>query len=159
MTYPVNEGGAGRKGGRQRKKRVYLSRPEEEIPTKRANGSPFNQIWHNNEPLILTFVAEVPKEKSHCSHCGTEFPRGILCIIPFDVVLSHRERWSYYNRETKEYCPSPVGKKTIKYYCIKETCIKARFPYFTSDLLEIPETMVLKHGHKALLREQLKVLL
>ena len=53
MTYPANEGGAGRKGGWQRKKRVYLSEPEVENPSKRTNSSPFSQIWHNNEPLYL----------------------------------------------------------------------------------------------------------
>ena len=55
----------------------------------------------NNEPLVVTSVNDVPAEKNRCSHCGNEFPRGILSIIPYDIVLSHRERWEYLNRHRK----------------------------------------------------------
>lgn len=164
ITYPETNGGAGRKGGRKRKGRVYLQRPEVPAPSKRgATGdqSPFTEIWHNNEPLIMVKIDDIPLQKNACGYCGREFPRGFLCCIPFDVALSHRERWEYFDKDAKEgeprYKQSPYGKKTTRYYCISNNCIFNRFPYFQSDLFEKPEDLELRESHKKLLSEQLSV--
>ena len=156
LTYPQNDGGAGRKGGRKRKSRIYLPPPEDAIPRKKANDPPFTEIWHNNEPFLLAYTRDVPEGKSQCNHCGIEFPRNNLSVIPCNIVISHRERWRYWERQKKEFCSSPVGLKTTKYYCIKESCIKRRFPYFNKNLLDTT-SVELKQGHKVLLRRELDV--
>ena len=111
---------------------------------------------------MVIAVKNIPVEKSSCGYCGKEFPRGILAIQPFDIALSHRERWQYLNRNTSgkdepKYLPSPRGKMTLRYYCIHDNCIFKRFPYFRSELLEIPGDIILKESHRKLLREQLSV--
>lgn len=161
VTYPRDNSGVGRKGGRKRQSRIFISRPEE-VNTNQSSGSPFNQVWHNNEPLVVTYTTAVPKEKNLCKYCGNEFPRGQLSIVPFDVVLSHQERWEYRNpskcSKEPKYLKSPPGKYTTNFYCIKKECVSNRFPYFRSDLLKIHNAVSLKEGHKVLLEEQLGVI-
>lgn len=162
ITYPERKDGAGRKGGRKRNARIYLERPEDVIPAKKSDVSPFTKVWHNNEPLVLTKVEAIPTEKSRCSYCGQEFPRGFLAILPFDVALSHRERWEYLNKERRDesdpiYLQSPAGRMTTKYYCVKRECVFKRFPYFQSELLSLPDDIQVRDSHKNLLREQLDV--
>ena len=133
---------------------------EEVSPSKRSTRQPFTEAWHNNEPLVLTFAEDVPDKKRRCGHCGFDFPSSILAVIPFDVVLSHMERWIYKNPDKssdQKFLVSAPGSKTKRYYCIKQECIFKRFPYFRGELLQIPEGMELKFGHKKLLREQLNV--
>ncbi len=156
-TYPNSDRGAGRKGGRKRKTRVYLNAPEEPQVKKNEMSNPFTEVWHNNEPLVLTRSSEVPAEK-RCGHCGGEFPRGILACRPFDIALSHSERWQYLNRQRSEPSePKYLPSHTTRYYCIKRNCIFKRFPYFKSQLLLVPENMELWPSHKKLLKEQLDV--
>ena len=165
LTYPVEDTGAGRKGGRKRKERLYINEDEQQ-PKKKPVTAAFTEIWHNNEPLILVNTNEVPvdKNKSRCGHCGIEFPRGFLQIVPYDVVISHEERWQYFNRSRTnpaepKFLPSPHGKTTTKYHCVKRDCIFRRFPYFKCELFQVSETVDLKVGHKVLLREQLDVII
>jgi len=50
-------------------------------------------------------------------------------ISPFDIILSHEEKWLYPD-------PKDPGRKlpsvhhTTKFYCITKSCIKTRFPPF-----------------------------
>ena len=163
ITYPESKGGEGRKGGKKRKSRIYVERQEGEAPSKKPNDPLFTKVWHNNEPLLVIKTRDVPAEKSRCGYCGTEFPCGILSIVPFDIALSHKERWEYRNKNRSspsepEFLQSPHGEKTTRYYCIKKDCIIKRFPYFKVELLEIPDDVVLKDAHKKLLRDQLGLL-
>eukprot|EP00112_Aurelia_sp_Birch-Aquarium-sp1_P019300 Seg4749.2 transcript_id=Seg4749.2/GoldUCD/mRNA.D3Y31 product="hypothetical protein" protein_id=Seg4749.2/GoldUCD/D3Y31 len=64
ITYPESDGGAGRKGGRKRKHRIYINREEEEGAAKRVSSSPFTEIFHNNKPLILCNINDVPQDKN-----------------------------------------------------------------------------------------------
>ena len=164
VTYPSAAGGAGRKGKLSRKSRQYA------VKTTDGNGNttsisqqaPFTKIWHNNEPLIIQRVADIPEEKSRCGYCGNDFPRGRLSYIPFDVAIAHKERWEYLNRQRKSdddpfYLPSPHGKMTTRYYCVRRACVTKRFPYFTKDLVEVGENVNISQSHKNLLKEELDI--
>lgn len=162
ITYPQLDGGAGRKGGRKRKQRIYVSQPENSAAKKPSNGSPFTEIWHNNNPLVLKRTDAIPPEKNRCGYCGGEFPRGILVCRPYDIVLSHSERWQYPNKQRSgpndpKFLPSPAGRLTVRFYCVKHECIFKRFPYFRKELVEIPDELELWPSHKKLLNEQLNL--
>ena len=82
ITYPLNAKGSGQKGGQKRRQRLYHpEKPFQGRDEENASKNPFTQIWHNNNPL----------NKNSCGYCGTEFPRGPLAIVPFDIVISHKE--------------------------------------------------------------------
>ena len=49
---------------------------EEKKSCTQENLQPFTEIWHDNEPLILTQVKDVPIEKNVGAYCQNEFPRG-----------------------------------------------------------------------------------
>ena len=79
-------------------------------------------------------------------------------VIPYDIVLSHKERWMYRNpKKPSEKLPS--AKFTKKLYSVKSTCviITSRFPYFASSYLEIPTKVreALKDAHMKLLQVEL----
>ena len=129
-----------------------------------TSAQPFSEIWHNNEPLIITSIHDVPLQKNSRGHCGNEFPRGPLAIIPFDIIVSHRERWEYLNRNRTEpdepkFLKSPFGKLTTRFYCVKSNCIKKRFPYYKKELVEISHNLTLIESHKQLLRHELELTL
>ena len=158
VTYPIKLGGEGRKGGQKRRQRLY----EEKKSCTHENLQPFTEVWHNNEPLILSQVKDVPIEKNVCAYCQNEFPRGQLAIVPFDIVISHKERWLYLNRNCYAdsqplYIASSVKKLTNKYYCIRRKCIYNRFPYFTAQLLKVKDGTILTGSHKKIIKEQLDV--
>ena len=82
--------GAGRKGQQQRRVRKYDSGTER----KPSEGtSPFTEIWHNNKPLQVIRVRDIPENKCVCSCCGNEFPCGPIAVVQFDITLAHEERW------------------------------------------------------------------
>ena len=92
---------------------------------------PFTKIHHNNQPLKVCFLTDEVKAIS-CKQCGKEFPRR-KNVIPFDIVLSHEEKWMYPDANNPgEKLPS--SKYTTKFYCVDSRCIKARFPYFEPKL-------------------------
>ena len=163
LTYPEKVGGSGRKGKQSRRSRIY-SEKSQGITQTRNDRQPFTQFWHNNEPLVLCQVTDVPIEKNRCTYCGNEFPRGILSIAPYDIVLMHRERWEYFNRNRKSdadpvYLKSPPNKLTSKYYCVNRDCVLKRFPYFKAELVDILSTILVKRkdGHRKILKEQLGI--
>ena len=125
----------GKKGGSHknpwRPSRAKSTQGTSQSPNER----PFTEIHHNNKSLVLCFLEDVPNAKE-CRQCRFEFPRRKK-IIPFDVVLSHEEKWSYPDpKQPGRKLPST--KYTTKYYCLKGECIKKRFPYYESSLLKIP---------------------
>ena len=148
LTYPEHRG-VGRKGKQRRRQRVY----ENNRAANTASQQPFTEVWHNNEPFFICKTTEIPVQKNFCFSCKKEFPRGILSIIPFDIVMKHQERWQYRNKSGKpEYLPS--NKLTTRYYCIRSECILNRFPYFREELLRIIPGLVLHESHKNLVRDQ-----
>jgi hypothetical protein len=52
--------------------------------------------------------------------------------VPYDMVLSHEEKWMHPNRKL------PSAKNTVKFYCVKCSCIKECFPYYNYLLIQIP---------------------
>lgn len=94
----------------------------------------FREIHHNDRPLKACFLSEEPKAKD-CRHCRTELLRRTM-IVPFNLVLSHEEKWPYSD-------PNNAGNKLLsekyrtKYYCIRRrNCIIIRFPHFNGKYLE-----------------------
>ena len=115
---------------------------------------PFTKIHHNNQPLKVCFLTDEVKAIS-CKQCGKEFPRR-KTVIPFDIVLSHEEKWMYPDANNPgEKLPS--SKYTTKFYCVDSRCIKARFPYFEPKLYLETKSVEqrLKESHRTLLRKEL----
>ena len=155
LTYPLNEGGAGRKGGQKQRERKYQ---QEEIHT---SNQLFSEIWHNNEPFEITFVIDIQIERNFCNYCRNEFPRGPFLIVPYDIAIKPKERWKYLNRNRKSeseplYLPSSAKKLTTRFYRIRRRCIFNRFPYFKAELLK-HEHIALTKIHKKILKEQVDV--
>ena len=120
ITYIIKPGSEGRKGGQKRREWLY----KEKKSCTQDNLQPFTEVWYNNEPLILTQFKDFPIDKNICAYCQNEFPRGQLVIVPFDIVLLHKEGKLYLNRNRSAdsqplYIASSVKMLTNKYYCIR----------------------------------------
>ena len=66
---------------------------------------------------------DIPIERSLSAYCQKEFLCGPLAVVPFDIVVAHRERSGYMNHNRTSdtellYIPSSVKKLTTKHYCI-----------------------------------------
>ena len=133
-------------------------------------GNPFTEIWHNNHPFVLTYTNEISGNKAQnnrkfCTTCGIDFPdMPALRIAPYDVCLAHEEAWIRPNPDwypgalVPKGLPSPRGKLTKKYYCVKNTCILARFPYFNKELIILGNVNP-SVGHKNLLNREFGLVL
>ena len=103
---------------------------------ERQAQSPFTEIWHNNHPLVIYSVSQVPLNKNQYGYCGKDFARGPLAIVPFDIVIKNKERWQYLNQNRISeldpvYLPSSSKTPTTRFHCIRTKCIQSRIPYFT----------------------------
>ena len=114
---------------------------------------PYTEIHHNDNPLNVVFLTDAPKADA-CRQCRIHFPRRKK-IAPFDIVLSHKEKWLYTDKEDGRKRQSAYF--TEKYYCIKRSCITTRFPYFDSSYIDINEASwdKLEELHLDLLRDEL----
>lgn len=54
----------------------------------------YSALHHNSNRFYLQFLSSVPPNCTHCKSCDVEFCKRKR-VIPFDMVLSHRERWYY----------------------------------------------------------------
>ena len=84
-------------------------------------------------PFGISFLEDVPKPQE-CRKCRTGFIKRTK-IITFDIVLGHKERS----------------------YCVRQSCIMERFPYFNASFLEIPSQTKekLQLSHYNILEEEL----
>ena len=155
----MNSLGVGRKGQKQRRMRQYHSSNK---VTSSIHQSPFSEIWHNNKPLEILYVRDIPESKCFCTYCSNEFPRGPVSVAPFfDIALSHEERWKYLNCNRKspndpEYLACAINKYTKRFYCVRKECFYGRFPYFSSNFITYANVN-LNISHKQLLKEQLNI--
>ena len=145
--------GAGRKGQVKRRKRNYDIVVS---PTNQQNlpRPVFTQIWHNNYPLELCSVREIPEDKV-CGYCQTAFPSLVpIKSIPYDIAIRHKEKWLYPNQ--KSSTPSHFVSRyfTYRYYCVKHDCIINRFPYFVKEILQKASDVNLDDSHLKLIKEQ-----
>ena len=151
---------AGKKGGKH--KNPWRPR-QHSTPTAETHGAveidgipdrPFSDIHHNNLPFVVCFLTDEPKAKE-CRQCGVEFPRYQL-IRPFDIVISHKEKWTYTTKEepNKRHISA---KYTTKYYCVQACCILRRFDYFNASLIKVDDGIKhrLSYSHKQLLKREL----
>ena len=135
LVGPEAEEGAGKKRG---KAKNHWRLPRQDSSGTTRSGvvdSPFTKVYHNNRPLLLCFLQDCPKAIK-CKQCLFEFPRRPI-ILPLDILLVHEERWMYPDPNNKGQ-QLPSAKYTTKFYCVKRSCILARFPYFNNTFLEIP---------------------
>ena len=109
------------------------------------------KIHHNDKPFLVCFLEEAPKA-TECRKCKTGFIR--TKIIPFDIVLSHEERWMYPDpKDRSKWLPS--ASTTVKYYCVRKSCVVDRFPYFNASFV-LPSTKdKLLTSHVKILKEEL----
>ena len=122
-----------------------------EASARLSHSHPFSEIHHNNIPLVVCFLRDETKA-TECRQCRMAFPRRQK-IVPYNIVLSHEERWMYPAQGIK----LPSAKYTKKFYCVKRSCITKRFPYFHPSFIEIPEEVKvdLRDSHLEILREEL----
>ena len=96
---------------------------------------------------MIFSVTQVSLNKNQCGYCGKKIPRGPLAIVPFDIVIEHKERWQYLNRNrTSEldpvYLPSSSKIPTARFYCIITKCIHSRSSLNFSRLSGIGQGLV-----------------
>ena len=144
----------GKKGGSHKNPWRPSRAKSTQVTSQSASERPFTEIHHNNNSFILRFLDDVPQANEY-RQCRIESPRRKK-IIPFDVILSHEEKW-YYPDKHHPGRKLPSTKHTTKYYCVKGSCIKKRFPYYDSSLLEIPPEARsrLQQSHFDLLRREI----
>ena len=103
---------AGKKGGAHKNRwRPSVQNSSGTPPARAAQGRPFTEIHHNNEPLVVCFLSEEPRA-AECKQCGTAFPRRVL-VAPYDIMLLHSEKWMYPDPK----CPNnklPSSRFTTK---------------------------------------------
>ena len=93
ITYPLNAKGSGQKGGQKHSQPLcHPEKPFQGRDEENASKNLFTQIWRNNNPLVICSLKSVPLKTNSYGYCGTEFPRGPLVIVPFDIVINHKER-------------------------------------------------------------------
>ena len=160
----VNKGVAGKKGATNR----YRYRPprSQEQSTNRSviNQGPtaptaptcyaYQEIHHNDNPFILRIL---PKEAKTCKQCRNDFCHRFR-IIPNDLVFEHHERFYYpLNGDWKKKQVST--KEARRFYHADLSCLRARFPYFTTDYIVIPPEVreMLHESHKAYLRSHFSI--
>ena len=69
---------------------------------------------------MICSVSQVPLDKNKCGYCGKEFPRDSLAIVPFDIVIKHKEGWQYLNQNRISeldtvYLPSSSKTPTTRF--------------------------------------------
>ena len=77
-------------------------------------------------------------------------------IMPFNIVLSHEEKWLYPHPDNPRQ-KLPSTKHTTKYYCVKLACIMNRFPYFDPSFVDVSvkERSRWQKSHLDLLKSEL----
>lgn len=108
----------------------------------------YKEIHHNDNPFVLRIL---PKQAKRCTQCKTDFCHRVR-VIPNDLVFEHLERYYFpLNGDWKQKQAST--KEVTKYYHADLACMKARFPYFTTEYVAIPPEVlsVLHESHKTYL--------
>ena len=150
----VNKTVAGKKGSTCRY--PYCPQPsvQQQSFTERASQQPagqmYTQIHHNDNPFVLRIL---PKDAKSCKQCKNDFCHR-LQTAPFDLIFEHKERFYFpVNGDWKNKQVS--NREATRYYHADYNCVKARFPYFTNDYIEIPPDVraILRESHKDHLRE------
>lgn len=70
--------------------------------------------------------------------------------------MSHEERWMYPDpKDRTNWLPS--ASTTVEYYCIRESRVVERFPYFNASFVEVPPSTKEKllTTHVQILKEEL----
>ena len=152
--HSVNHEVAGKKGGKNK----FQYRQWDRNSCDRAEadaGQGYTQIHHNDHPFTLQMLSGVHKS---CKSCDRDFCHKRR-IIPFDLVVSHPERW-YYPVNGDWSNKRATTRETTRYYHASQACILKRFPYFSADeYLEIPPNTaaLLKESHRAYLSAEFGV--
>ena len=163
---------------RHKPSKSNLVEPQQMLRKRKAEATeplgdwPGEKRWQHKQPTghilpwstVLSITTTNPSSyvsyqispKRQCRQCHSEFPHRKQ-VIPYNIVLSHEERWMYPNpQKTSEKLPA--AKFTKKFYCAKSICVASRFPYFDSTYLEIPTKVreALKDAHMKLIQVELR---
>ena len=143
----ARSGGTGRKGNIGRKSRTY------DNGGLHVQKCVFSEFWHNNNPLEICMVETIPDDKRYSEKtCNMLFPRGRIGSKALTIAISHKDNWLWPDASTGELRLSK--KLTTKYYCPSSTCILRRCPYFTRDILVVPNEIHLEDCHLKLIKDQ-----
>ena len=143
---------AGKKGGTH--KNAWRPQRQESHHSSSEPANHFTKIYHNNRPLKVCFLSDEDKA-TDCRQCDKAFSRRQL-VIPFDIALSHEEKWLYQDKNNpglKVLYP----RYTTKFYCVDSGCVRARFPYFDPALYLDTSSVEhrLKDSHRGVLKREL----
>lgn len=148
--------GEGRKGQQPRRQRVY---GHEQGQGQQIDG--FTKVYHNNNDFNLIWAKDiqgtssVSKSDQVCVSCKNGFNLR-LPVAPYDIVLSHKERWMYRNPTKPTEFVDSGNRETTKYYHIRRECVFPRFPYFSAAFFKIGDVQ-LGPSHKAELKRELNI--
>ena len=98
-------------------KRVELITKNPWRPSRGGTAQPFTEIHHSNQPFVVGLLDD-QRNANECRHCRVEFPRRQQ-IVPFDIILSHQEKWMYLSSTPDPKTKLPSAKFITKYYCVK----------------------------------------
>lgn len=99
-----------------------------------------DEVYQNEEPFVVTFVDKLPEKqgRKNCKSCECDIPKE--SPPPFDIACVHKERWTFFNRETKEQEKSRA--LSPMFYHARRECILRRHPHFHNGFFSFPnETM------------------
>ena len=153
----VDKQKVGKNGGRNK----YTYRPsKKQIPSAEAvqqekNDVLYTELHHNDNPFVVRIL---PDQAKRCKTCSVDFCRRQR-HLPFDLVLEHKERW-YFPKEGDWKNKVATNKEAKHFYHPNmEKCLKPRFPYISSNYIQIPEDTLanLHKSHKELLRREFQI--
>ena len=138
----VNRKTAGKKGGKNK----FPYRPATVHSAQSEPKQPYTAIYHNDNVFTCKPLHE---QADFCRSCNISFCHRQR-ILPYNLIFEHKEKWYYpvkgdwSNKRESKY-------ETTRYYHVSKDCIMKRFPYFTTDYIDIPNDVKLEDSHKELL--------
>jgi hypothetical protein len=126
-----------------------------------ASSQAFTQVYHNNNLFKILKTKDIEAkspqkpEDVECPSCRLKFNLR-MPIVPYDVALSHKEKWQYRNPSNHNEFIDSGNRQTTKYYHVQKDCIFKRFPYFNEKFLE-RGNVALTASHKAAFKRELNI--
>ena len=117
----------------------------EQVDLSVSRPVPFTEIWHNEEPFLITEVTKLKKSPS-CAQFTCLISRNAL--EPYNITIAHKERYLYPSPEDKGKWIPTRTKMRNEYYCVKKSYLLKRHPYFWLGLLSTAPDIVLNENHR-----------
>uniref|UniRef100_A0A914WYN3 SWIM-type domain-containing protein n=1 Tax=Plectus sambesii TaxID=2011161 RepID=A0A914WYN3_9BILA len=110
----------------------------------------------DNMFMITTLAAYRGRHKNtfrRCQACDVDLPAPGTVDAPLDIILSHKERYQYYDKKAKKMVWSPKEAEAPLH--ARYDCVAKRYPFFSYHLIKIPN--VTRHHLKDIHKQWLNV--